>query len=197
MPSKNTRRVAGRKTKRRVAGRRIKDSKTPFNRLKKRSPRVNMISDILSSPFGISDVKVNKEKKSKSKKEKKSKSNKAKKSKSKKAKKSKSKSKSKSKKAKKETISSESEDIITIEYDSEDESDIGSFEAAEPIKNKSNPSKKKKTAKKVKSTKGGLTYREFVKIEFPKVKADNPQLAFGDVTKEVAKRWKLYKETLE
>ncbi len=58
---------------------------------------------------------------------------------------------------------------------------------------KSAPKEEKKTP--AKKGKGPMKYKDFVKKEFPKAKADLPEgTPFGEVTKEVANRWRKYKE---
>ena len=58
-------------------------------------------------------------------------------------------------------------------------------------------SSKKKVAKKGATPKksGKMTYKDFVKEEFPKVQAEMPKgTPFITITKEVANRWRKYKE---
>lgn len=71
-------------------------------------------------------------------------------------------------------------------------SDILSSQYGVKSKSKSKKSsKRKRTPQRKKSTpKKGMKYKDFVKKEFPKVKKEMPDAPFGDITKEVARRWK-------
>ena len=78
-------------------------------------------------------------------------------------------------------------DILSSEY--------GVSSEPEPAPKKK--SSKKKVAKKGATPKksGKMTYKDFVKEEFPKVQAEMPKgTPFITITKEVANRWRKYKE---
>ena len=74
-------------------------------------------------------------------------------------------------------------DILSSKYGVQSDS-----KSDKPKKKKST---KKRSNKKKSTPKKGMKYKDFVKKEFPKVKKEMPSdTPFGDITKEVAKRWR-------
>lgn len=89
---------------------------------------------------------------------------------------------SKSLKARRNNRISVISDILSSQYGVK--SKTKSKSSKKSVKRKRTPQKKKSTPKK------GMKYKDFVKKEFPKVKKEMPDAPFGDITKEVARRWK-------
>ena len=92
-------------------------------------------------------------------------------------------------------------DILSSEYGVSSEPEPAPKKKSSKKKSSKKKLSKKKVAKKVAKKgatpkkSGKMTYKDFVKEEFPKVQAEMPKgTPFITITKEVANRWRKYKE---
>ena len=93
-------------------------------------------------------------------------------------------------------------DILSSEYGVSSEPEPAPKKKSSKKKSYKKKSSKKKSSKKKVAKKGAtpkksgkMTYKDFVKEEFPKVQAEMPKgTPFITITKEVANRWRKYKE---